>query len=173
MKSGLPHLQRGREIASHSVVGSFRPKGAGKDCWFHTSRTEKLSESWSLIHLKIRHPLGSHWIHPYFEGMSRTDAASHRKFLNGCPLFSSFSFLIFLFTESHGYHENPHCSQGIPSFKKVYYSIMEDYQVASAWFTFDKSMLIVSYELVLQNFRKENIILYLFTMTGYTMMLRK
>lgn len=61
----------------------------------------------------------------------------------------------------------------VPSFKKMCYRIMEDYQVASAWFIFDKSMLTVTHDLVLQDCHKENIIFYNYTVTDYSMMLWK
>lgn len=67
MKSGLPPFQRGRETVSHSVGGNFISKGAGKDCLFHTSRTEEWERK-SLIDLEVRLPLGSCWIHVHFEG---------------------------------------------------------------------------------------------------------
>lgn len=149
------------KIASHSLVESFRLKGAGKDCLFHTSNTEKLrergEEESDSPGSKI--PTGKPLDSCAFWGMSRIYAASHREFYNSCSLFSSFCFLIFLFTDSHGYQENPHCCQGIPSFKKVCYSITEEYQVASSWFIFDKSMLPVTHELVLQDCHKQNITL--------------
>lgn len=149
------------KIASHSLVESFRSKGAGKDCLFHTSNTEKLRERGEEESDRpgSKIPTGKPLDSCAFWGMSRIYAASHREFYNGCSLFSSFCFLIFLFTDSHGYHENPHCCQGIPSFKKVCYSIMEEYQVTSSWFIFDKSMLTVTHELVLQDCHKQNITL--------------
>lgn len=67
MKSGMLQLQRGRD--SLPFCGwEFQIKRCREGLFVsHFQNREVKWERWSPIDLKVRHPLGSHWIHAHFE----------------------------------------------------------------------------------------------------------